>query len=760
MFILIGMAAAALAAPPPLEISPYWTTSEHPVNGTGMIWRDCNNDGWIDGFFSNGNDITQSANTIYLNNQGEMPVSASWSSDNEEYSGHCAVGDINDDGYADFIVSNYIGDGFSTANRSDLYLNNGGLPETLPSWRTPDSIYSFSCALADVDLDGDLDVAFATGEGYYNHLQKDCLYLNVDGEFASPVAWESAAYTAAVDVTWGDVNNDGYPDLALCYDNRETSVYYNNGGTLETSPTWQASTVESGNTLIFGDVDGDGWLDLVVAYNNQLAGDGYFRVYFNDGTGNLSTTGGWESATGGYGSALALYDYDNDGDDDLAAGRWFTRLMVYENLGTTFTTSPVWLSVTDIVAEELAWVDIVGEGLVSMIDTATVDGSRHLFYTERHPLYAVDSIVADGYLLTAPDFCYDLVSGWVSLAAAPTSNLYIYYRYSYYNDLTVSCWDTVNMAFWNTNKPVVDFAADPVFGPAPLLTQFTDLSPDAPDWHWDFGDSDSSLLQNPIHDYVQPGHYSVSLAVNTVIGERTKTVPRMISAYADTMTVATVAGSIGSSVRVDVNVRNYLDLKHISIPFTWADGPLYLTKDSVVTTGLRTDYFDMKTQLNDWQAERRCAWDLNCGLQPYLEAGDGAVLSIWFTVDSGGGSCPVIVEGYISWEPEFETYAGVYDPILEDGMVMTECCIPPTVGDLDQSGQMPPSHNVDGADLSLIINGLFINPTSGWNGICLDEADIDLSGQPEPSTMDIDGADLSLMIAHLFISLDPLLPCP
>ncbi|RKX23637.1 MAG: hypothetical protein DRP45_10065, partial [Candidatus Zixiibacteriota bacterium] len=81
-----------------------------------------------------------------------------------------------------------------------------------------------------------------------------------------------------------------------------------------------------------------------------------------------------------------------------------------------------------------------------------------------------------------------------------------------------------------------------------------------------------------------------------------------------------------------------------------------------------------------------------------------------------------------------------------------DCCLPPSVGDLDHSGGAL-GLNYDGADLSLMINGLFIDPAHGWDGICLDEADIDFSGErPVTDPMVIDGADLSLLIDALFIA--------
>jgi len=84
--------------------------------------------------------------------------------------------------------------------------------------------------------------------------------------------------------------------------------------------------------------------------------------------------------------------------------------------------------------------------------------------------------------------------------------------------------------------------------------------------------------------------------------------------------------------------------------------------------------------------------------------------------------------------------------------ISQSCCIPPSVGDLDQGGG-DLGFNYDGADLSAMINGLFIDPTNGWDGICLDEADVDFTSErPVVDPMTVDGADLSLLIDALFIA--------
>ena len=194
LLALLVISNAAGIAQVPLESNPFWQSSPVNVYSTGMIWRDCNNDGFIDLFVSNGNDIVRAKNHIYLSFGDSLPTSPSWQSANREYSGHCAVGDIDGDGMPDFLVANYLGaDGFSSANLSNLYLNSSGLPHSYPDWYTADSIYSFSCALGDVDGDGDLDAAFATGDGYMPIYQPDAVYLNVDGALSGDPWWQSTA---------------------------------------------------------------------------------------------------------------------------------------------------------------------------------------------------------------------------------------------------------------------------------------------------------------------------------------------------------------------------------------------------------------------------------------------------------------------------------------------------------------------------------------------------------------------------------------
>jgi len=59
---------------------------------------------------------------------------------------------------------------------------------------------------------------------------------------------------------------------------------------------------------------------------------------------------------------------------------------------------------------------------------------------------------------------------------------------------------------------VSDFSATPTSGDATLAVTFTDLSLGGPtSWLWNFGDGDTTTIQNPTHTYLRAGLYTVSL---------------------------------------------------------------------------------------------------------------------------------------------------------------------------------------------------------------------------------------------------------
>ncbi len=71
--------------------------------------------------------------------------------------------------------------------------------------------------------------------------------------------------------------------------------------------------------------------------------------------------------------------------------------------------------------------------------------------------------------------------------------------------------------------PIANFTSNVTLGPAPLLVKFTDLSRNATEWKWSFGDGTYSTQQNPVHTYVQNGTYTVTLTASNKAGSDTMT---------------------------------------------------------------------------------------------------------------------------------------------------------------------------------------------------------------------------------------------
>ncbi|MDG2336329.1 MAG: FAD-dependent oxidoreductase [Myxococcota bacterium] len=94
--------------------------------------------------------------------------------------------------------------------------------------------------------------------------------------------------------------------------------------------------------------------------------------------------------------------------------------------------------------------------------------------------------------------------------------------------------------------PSSDFSASAESGSPPLDVIFTDLStPLATSWNWDFGDGETSNSQNPTHQYVAAGTYSVSLTTSNAAGAHTLVQPNLIAVPEATSLALWLSGFMG-----------------------------------------------------------------------------------------------------------------------------------------------------------------------------------------------------------------------
>ncbi len=68
----------------------------------------------------------------------------------------------------------------------------------------------------------------------------------------------------------------------------------------------------------------------------------------------------------------------------------------------------------------------------------------------------------------------------------------------------------------NATCPIAGFTANRTLGEPPLTVRFNDTSTGQPDtWNWDFGDGNTSRVQDPVHTYTSAGSYNVTLSIST-----------------------------------------------------------------------------------------------------------------------------------------------------------------------------------------------------------------------------------------------------
>jgi gliding motility-associated-like protein len=80
--------------------------------------------------------------------------------------------------------------------------------------------------------------------------------------------------------------------------------------------------------------------------------------------------------------------------------------------------------------------------------------------------------------------------------------------------------------------PTANFTGTPLTGCSPLIVVFQDQSTGNPtNWSWDFGNGNTSTLQNPTATYFTPGTYSVTLTVTNTSGSNTLTRSQYVTVY-------------------------------------------------------------------------------------------------------------------------------------------------------------------------------------------------------------------------------------
>jgi len=451
---LLAVAASAQTIFP---AQPDWISGDTQVS-TGGALVDLDLDGWLDFVVSNGNDMAQQHVAVYYNRgDGTFPALPNWQSADFVYNGHLDVADVNGDGWPDVAVAT-LGEFSTSGPIARLYLNNQGTLSATPDWTANVIGNAFGVAFGDMNNDGRPDLAVATGWAYSppKHY-RNYVYLNIGGMLGTTPAWQSDDQYDHQGACWVDADGDGWLDLAFATQGTASRLYRNLGGVLETTAGWRVMDVSSQDAIMVtvGDVTGDGVADLLMADNNQLGGSGRFRQY-NGRPGALFQTAAAWTFSEGYCSAVALADVDCDGDLDLATGAWWDYTRIFLNTGSGFASADSWRSGRTSVIEKIVFGDIDKNGLrpVTTRLAPTFAGQR-LFHLPFQPIQRIVGVYADGVPLAPAEYMVKHEHGWVTVGVDVLAELRIDYTVSSKLDMAITNWDDNVGNFVYYNRKVV-----------------------------------------------------------------------------------------------------------------------------------------------------------------------------------------------------------------------------------------------------------------------------------------------------------------
>lgn len=280
-----------------------------PAPTQTAAWGDFNNDGWIDLFVPHENYPCQ----LFINHKGKFKdEAAKYGLNITTFAKGCVWGDINNDGFPDLYLS-------ALGAPNKLWLNKAGkiageriFEDISKSAGVELPVYSFPTWFFDYDNDGYLDLYVS---GYDTRqftkvaqdVARDMLGLPALGDL--PHLYHNNGNNTFTDVTeaygvnhvsyamgcsFGDIDNDGWPDFYLGTGAPEyqsiipNRLYHNIDGKKFEDISYATNTahIQKGHAVAFADIDNDGDQDIYEVIGGAVEGDRFKNILFENSTVN------------------------------------------------------------------------------------------------------------------------------------------------------------------------------------------------------------------------------------------------------------------------------------------------------------------------------------------------------------------------------------------------------------------------------------------------------------------------------------------